>query len=108
MKKIENKCPLCSRENGGVMQDHHLKPKMFKTRTRDVHDSNNKISIHKICHQKIHATFSEKDLFDYYHTIERLLESEQIQKFVKWISKKPLDFYDKSIETRSRKRKRKK
>lgn len=99
-------CPLCDREYGGEMQDHHLKPVTFKTRTKEVHHKENLVCIHKICHQKIHATFSEKELLDYYHTIDRLLEHEEIQKFIKWVAKKPPEFYHKNDDTKDRKKKR--
>jgi hypothetical protein len=89
------------------MQDHHLKPVTFKSRTKEVHDPNNLIRIHKMCHQKIHATLDEKELLRYYHTVDRILENEEMQKFVKWISKKPPEWYDKNDDTKSRKRKRK-
>ena len=104
---MKNKCPICGREDGGEMQDHHLKPVTFKSRTKEVHDPGNFVHIHKVCHQKIHATFSEHDLFQYYHTVERLLENEDMQKFVKWINKKPVEYYDKNDDTKARKRKRK-
>lgn len=94
-----NTCQLCNRPLGDVrIEEHHLVPKTFKG--RDTHP------IHKICHQKIHATFSERELLHYYHTFDRLLEHEEIQKFVKWISKKAPDFYDKNDDTKSRNRKR--
>lgn len=100
-------CPICNRELGDEVQSHHLKPKTFKSRTKDVHEADNKIDIHKVCHQKIHATFSEKDLFDHYHTVERIINNEEIEKFVKYIKKKPLDYYDKNDDTKGRKKKRK-
>lgn len=100
-------CPICGRPYGGPMEDHHLKPKTFKTRTNEVHEKENLIRIHRMCHQKIHATFSEHELLTYYHTVERLLEHDEMVKFVKWISKKPPEFYDKNDDTKSRKRKRK-
>lgn len=86
-------CPICNRTEGGEMQWHHLKPRTFKTRTKEVHDSDNFVHIHKICHSAIHAFFKEKELFNYYHTVDRLLENEQMQKFVKWVGKKHSDFY---------------
>lgn len=103
----ENICPICNRFYGGEMQKHHLKPKTFHNRTNEVYDKYNLITIHKICHQKIHATFSEYELYHHYHTIERLLEHEEIQKFVKWVKKKDPDFYSKNNDTSSRKQKRK-
>lgn len=81
-----------------MIEDHHLIPKTFKgTET---------ILIHKICHQKLHATLSEREMLNYYHTVERILENEEILKFVKWVSKKPLDFYSKNDDTAHRKNKR--
>ena len=104
---MENKCPICGRVHGGEMQWHHLKPVTFRTRTKQVHESDNQILIHKMCHQKIHATFPEHDLLNYYHTVDRLLEHDEMQKFVKWIGKKEPDYYDKNDDTKHRKRKRK-
>jgi len=101
-----NICPICNREYGGEMQDHHLIPKTFRTRTTEVHDRENLVTIHKICHQKIHATFAESELYHYYHTVDRILEHEEMQKFVKWLKKKPADFYDKNDDTKNRKRRR--
>lgn len=62
--------------------------------------------MHDICHAKIHHTFTEAELLNYYHTFDRLLEHEQIQKFVAWIKKKELSFYDKNDDTKARNRKR--
>lgn len=94
-------CPICNRELiPENTESHHLIPKTFKGRDT--------IDIHRMCHQKIHATFSERDLLQYYHTAERIAEHEEIQKFIKWISKKPPEFYDKNDDTQERKRKRRK
>ena len=103
---MKNKCPICGREDGGEMQDHHLKPVTFKSRTKEVHNPDNFIRIHKVCHQKLHATFSEHDMFNYYHTVKNLTENEEIQKFIKWINKKPVEYYNKNDDTKSRKKKR--
>lgn len=92
-------CPLCGRVLGEINVDrHHLIPKTFrgKETTR----------IHKICHRKIHATFTERELLNYFNSAERLLENEDIAKFVKWVQKKDPDFYDGSDETNRRKSKR--
>jgi hypothetical protein len=91
-------CPLCKRELGSVTDQHHLKPRTF--------GGKEKVQIHKICHNKIHSVFTERELDKYYHTIERLLENEHIVKFVKWVSKKDPDYYEKTKETSERKRKR--
>jgi 5-methylcytosine-specific restriction endonuclease McrA len=92
-------CQLCGRPLGTIrVEDHHLIPKTFKGRDT--------IPIHRICHQKIHATFSERELLNYYYTVDRLLEHEQIIKFVKWVQKRPIDFYDKNDDTAERRKRR--
>ena len=55
--------------------------------------------LHRICHNKIHSVFTEKELAQKFNTIEALLRTEQIQKFVKWVSKKPADYYDSNQST---------
>lgn len=92
-------CPICDRELGAIqIQDHHLIPKMYKGKVT--------IRLHRICHQKIHATFSEVELNQYYHTVDRIREHEQITKFVKWVKTKPPEYYDKNDDTQNRRRQR--
>lgn len=92
-------CCLCERELGTTLvQEHHLIPKTFKGKLT--------VPLHAICHQKIHATFSERELHHYYHTPDRLRQHSEIQRFIKWVSKKPIDYYDKNDDTKDRHRKR--
>ena len=92
-------CEICDRPLGDVrIEDHHLTPKTFKGKET--------IPIHKICHQKIHATFSERELLNYYNTVERIKDHSEMAKFIKWVSKKPIDYYDKNDDTKDRHRKR--
>lgn len=100
-------CPICGRPDGGKMEDHHLLPKTFHRRNSSIHGKENLIHIHSVCHSKIHSTIPEADLYSHYHTVERLLEHEDIQKFIKWIKSKPVDFYSKNKDTSYRKKKRK-
>lgn len=94
-------CPICKRPFGDpkLVQFHHLIPKTFK--------GTDGIDIHKICHQKIHATFTERELLHVYHTVEVICEHEEMAKFIKWVSKKDPDFYDKNDDTAARHKKRK-
>jgi len=92
------KCPICNRKLGKATDNHHLIPKTF--------GGKDKITIHKICHSKIHSMFTERELQHHYHTIERLLLHEEMQKFVKWVKKKDPEFYDHSEDTHQRKSKR--
>jgi hypothetical protein len=72
--------------DGPSVNDHHLVPRAYRGRAT--------VRMHRICHNKIHSVFSEKELADYYHTPERLLENEEIRKFVNWVRKKDPGFYD--------------
>lgn len=92
---------MCGREliDGPSVDAHHLIPKSFKGRDTDL--------VHRICHQKLHSTFSEREMFNWYHTWERILDHPEIKKFVRWVQKKDAEYYDISHDTKDRKRKRK-
>ena len=59
--------------------------------------------LHKICHDKVHAVFAEVELSRHYFTIEKLQQHEEVAKFIKWVSKKEPEFYDKSVKAKKRK-----
>lgn len=94
------KCPICKRDMipGKSLDDHHLIPRAFKGKEQ--------ITLHKICHRKLHSVFTEREMQHYFNTVERLTEHEEIQKFVKWIKKKDPEYYSGSKETKGRKSKR--
>jgi len=98
----QNNCPLCQRIliDGPFMNYHHLIPKTFKG--KEV------IPLHSICHAKIHSVFSERELYNYYHTVDRILENQDIQIFIKWVQNKDPNFYISHKQTNSRKNKRRK
>lgn len=81
-------CPLCGREliPGPSINAHHLIPR--SRRGKGI------VLMHRICHNKIHSVFSERELARYYHTCERLLENEDIRKFVAWVAKKHPEYFD--------------
>ena len=83
-------CELCKRElvPGPTIDEHHLIPRLKGGKNGP------KVTIHKVCHRFIHATFTEAELARTYNTIEKLLEHDAVQKFVKWVAKKPAMFYD--------------
>ncbi len=84
-------CPLCGRSLAEPMNRHHLMPLSKGGKGTPT------LIMHKICHGKVHAVLSEKELMNYYHTVERLQEQEEIAKFIKWVRKKPPEFYDGSV-----------
>ena len=91
-------CPLCGRpilkKKDG--DRHHLQPRSRGGKNGEI------VTLHRICHRKIHSAFTEKELERKFNTIEALLKTMEIKKFVKWVEKKPSDFYDSSRDTRGR------
>lgn len=94
----ENICVICGRTlgNENTISKHHLIPKSKGGKNTPT------ILIHNICHQKIHSIFTEKQLRDEYCTVEKLISHEEMKKFIKWVSKKDIDFYDLSKKMKRR------
>ena len=86
-----NSCPLCKRPLPEKPSKHHLIPRTFKG--RDI------VLLHRVCHRQIHATFTERELLNYYYTIERILENDNIRKFVSWVKDKPPEFHVRTQNT---------
>ena len=80
-----------------MVNEHHMIPKSLGGKETT--------TLHIICHSKIHRTFTERELLNYYHTPERILEHSEMQKFAKWIAKKPIDYKDKNKTTNAKRRK---
>jgi hypothetical protein len=83
-------CPLCGRllEPGRSVDEHHLLPRSQGGKI--------KTAIHRICHRKIHATLSERELAAGYDNWAALQSHPEIATFVKWVANKPPAFYDNS------------
>jgi 5-methylcytosine-specific restriction endonuclease McrA len=92
-------CPLCGRPLGTLNIDrHHLVPKSLKGREQ--------FPIHKICHRKIHATLSERELLRAYHTWDALKGHEDIRSFIGWVAKKPPEFYTRTFTANDKQRRK--
>ena len=89
-------CPLCGRTMvpGPTADEHHLVPKSQKGR--------DKFLVHRICHTKIHATLSEKELARRYHTWEALRAQPEIAAFIEWVKKKPPQYVGRNIRADSK------
>jgi hypothetical protein len=73
---------------------HHLLPKSQGGRETE--------TIHRICHRKIHATFTEKELARSYSTWATLQAHEDIAAFIAWVQKKPPEYFDHSVKAARR------
>lgn len=65
----------------------------------------NLFSYPKVCHQKIHSLFTEKQCEKEYSDPALVRQHPEMQKFIAWVQKKDVLFYDKSA-THSVKRKK--
>lgn len=88
MNELLEECPICKRKDVEHWDKHHLIPKLKGGKNGET------VNICRMCHDKIHSIFSEAELANYYNTIEKIMENEDVQKFAKWLSKKPSNFYD--------------
>lgn len=87
-------CPICERVIPDDQKDsHHLIPKSKGGKIT--------VCLHQVCHNQIHAIFSEAQLAKKYFTIDALLEDPAMQKFVAWVKTKPAGFSDSAKESRS-------
>ena len=82
-------CEICNRQitSESYADEHHLIPKSEGGKYSE------KIRIHRICHDKIHSIWKEHELAGYYYTIERIQTNIEMQKFIKWLKRKPPEFY---------------
>ncbi|MGI9242748.1 MAG: HNH endonuclease [Verrucomicrobiales bacterium] len=89
-------CPLCQREIPPELESrHHLTPKLRGGTHGPI------AVLHSTCHSKIHSVFTETELARRYNSIDKVLTNHEIQTFVRWIQRRPIDFADGS---RSRRR----
>jgi hypothetical protein len=81
-------CPLCGRPliAGPSVNEHHLIPRSHGGRVVG--------GVHRVCHDKIHAVLSEKDLARDYATWEALRGHPEIARFIDWVRRKPPEFMD--------------
>lgn len=84
-------CKLCDREKD--LTFHHLIPQInhskntFKRLFSKEEMRTRGIDICRDCHSTIHRLIDNKTLGLMYNTLEKLLEHEEIFKFVEWVKK---------------------
>ncbi|RYH04025.1 HNH endonuclease [Salipiger sp. IMCC34102] len=81
-------CALCLRPipPGVPQSQHHLIPKLKGGKGGAT------VLVHHICHKEIHATLSEAELARVYNTPEMLRSHPRLEKFAKWVAKRPPEF----------------
>lgn len=99
-KEVLGKCSLCGRDliKGPSVNEHHFLPKSRGGKAED------KVTVHRVCHDMLHRVFTEKELEREYNTPAKCLQHEAIIKYVKWLQKKDPEFVD-SVKTSNKKKK---
>ena len=87
-------CELCKRDVETTF--HHLIPvslhgkNWYKKRYDRKFMKSHGIYLCELCHSAVHHLYSEKTLGKEYNTLEKLLESEKIQKHINWARKQKI------------------
>lgn len=92
MSTSDKPCELCGRQR--PLTFHHLIPrtchsnKWFKKNFTRQDMVSRGIDVCRDCHSFVHQQFSEKQLGRSYNTLESLLDSQRVQRFLGWVRRK--------------------
>ena len=78
-------CALCRRPLGSRTEWHHRVPRS--------EGGTETVPMHPICHRAIHAHVPNHQLASAFADLAALRAREDIGRFLRWIAKKPVDFY---------------
>ena len=79
------RCWLCGRPLGNVIESHHPVPKSRGGRET--------VPIHPICHRTLHRTYSNAELGVFGDSVAAIRADPRIGRFLDWIANKPADFH---------------
>jgi 5-methylcytosine-specific restriction endonuclease McrA len=87
-------CPLCGRPliAGPSVDAHHLVPRSEGGRET--------VTMHRVCHSKIHSLFTEQELRDGYDTLDKLRAHPEIAKFIRFVRKKHPEYRGRNAPSR--------
>ena len=87
-------CPLCGRllPDGPTVDVHHPVPRSLGGTVA--------VPMHRVCHRKLHATFTERELAGYGDDWDRLRALPELAAFVRWVARRPPEFHDGSRTAR--------
>ncbi|CUH40705.1 hypothetical protein JSE7799_03440 [Jannaschia seosinensis] len=85
-------CALCERPIPPEAKQslHHLIPKLRGGKGGPV------VLVHQICHNEIHTSASEAELARIWNTPADLRRHPRLEKFIKWVRKRPANFHSKT------------
>jgi hypothetical protein len=87
-------CPLCLRPlpDGPSVDMHHPRPRSL--------GGTDTVAMHRVCHRKLHATFTERELASFGDDWPRRRAPPEVAAFVRWVGRRPPEFFDGSRKTR--------
>jgi len=88
-------CSICGRSVPKEYQEeHHFVPSSICKRNKylKIETNHKTIKVCRCCGDMLHKLFSLKELAEQYNTIEKIKDNEDVQNWIRWISKKPNDF----------------
>lgn len=99
---VEVVCKLCDRliPEHAKQSKHHLTPVLKGGKNKET------VSLHQICHDTIHAHYSESEIAKRLADIESLRADPIISAFIVWVKTKPDDFYTPTKLSNKKRRKR--
>ena len=85
-------CPLCLRPVPPHARQslHHLVPRLRGGKGGPV------VRLHQICHNEIHARFTETELAREVNTVEALRTHPRMQGFLDWVARRPPELHSRS------------
>ena len=85
-------CPLCLRPIPPEARQslHHLVPRLKGGKGGPV------VLSHQICHNEIHAAFTESELAQDLNSPEALRAHPRMERFLAWIARRPPGFHSRS------------
>lgn len=97
---LDQPCPICGRPmvEGPSIDRHHFLPRSEGGRVA--------VPVHRICHRKIHSLWTERELAMGLDTPEAIREHPEMQKFIRWVARKPPEFWVRTASSGSKRRRR--
>jgi len=87
-------CPLCERPlpDGPSVDLHHPRPRSLGGTAT--------VPMHRICHGKLHASFTGRELASFGDDWPRLRADPGLAAFVRWVARRPAAFTGRSRKTK--------
>jgi hypothetical protein len=80
--------------SGGSVDRHHFVPRS--------EGGTSAVPLHRVCHRKLHSLWTERELAERFNTPEAIRAHPEIGRFVRWLRRKPPEFWVATREAKSK------